>query len=44
MKSNQHKSEFDAKAERPGDDAPAEKRPTELKVVYPLQPGVQRPQ
>lgn len=43
MESNKHKSEFDAKAERPAADAPDAKPKTELKIVYPLNQGMQRP-
>lgn len=43
MESNKHKPEFDSKAERPAQDAPDAKPKTELKIVYPLNHGVQRP-
>ena len=43
MQSNQHKPEFDSKAERPAPPAPDAKPQTELKIVYPLNHGVHRP-
>lgn len=43
MQSNQHKPEFDSKAVRPATDAPDAKPQAELKIVYPLNHGVQRP-
>ncbi|MDI1228324.1 MAG: hypothetical protein PSY14_11625 [bacterium] len=42
MEHKQHKSEFDSKAERPATDAPDAKPKTELKIVYPLNQGMQR--
>ncbi len=42
MQPSQYKPEFDSKAERPATIAPDAKPQTELKIVYPLNQGVQR--